>query len=213
MSLEANKQLYRRWLLELWNGNLAITDQIVTPDFIGSWPGRPGLVHGPKELTEIIRMSRDIFLEVTFAVEVGPVAEGDLVAARWIGHGSYKGGHAGRHRARWHPGWLQRPRPAPGRHWTLRRLLGHLRDRAPVGPAAAPPVLTAGMLEAQAAAPPLAACQGSGGHQGWAAPYGRVGNHHRQMAPLSFSPAAPLACHSRRSMPLRIAGLASSLQR
>jgi hypothetical protein len=57
MSVEANKQLYRRWLLELWNGKLAITDQIVTPDFVGSWPGRPGLVHGPKELAEIIRMT------------------------------------------------------------------------------------------------------------------------------------------------------------
>jgi predicted ester cyclase len=32
---------------------------------------------------------------VTFVVEVGPVAEGDLVAARWIGHGSYKGGMRG----------------------------------------------------------------------------------------------------------------------
>jgi predicted ester cyclase len=92
MSVEANKQLYRRWLLELWNGDLAITDQIVTPDFVGSWPGRPGLVHGPKELADIIRMSRAIFLEVRFAVEVGPVADGDLVAARWIGQGSYKGG-------------------------------------------------------------------------------------------------------------------------
>ena len=29
MSVDASKQLYRRWLLELWNGNLAITDQIV----------------------------------------------------------------------------------------------------------------------------------------------------------------------------------------
>jgi hypothetical protein len=102
-SVEANKQLYRRWLLELWNGNLAITDQIVTPDFVGSWPGRPGLVHGPKELAEIIRMSRAIFSEVTFAVEVGPVADGELVAARWIGQGRYQG-HAGRQRARWYPG-------------------------------------------------------------------------------------------------------------
>jgi hypothetical protein len=95
MSVEANKQLYRRWLLELWNGNLAIIDQIVTPDFVGSWPGRPGLVHGPKELADIIGMSRAIFLEVTFAVEFGPVAEGELVAARWIGHGSYQGGMRG----------------------------------------------------------------------------------------------------------------------
>jgi predicted ester cyclase len=95
MSVEANKQLYRRWLLELWNGNLAITDQIVTPDFVGSWPGRPGLVHGPKELAEFIRRSRAIFSEVTFAVEVGPVADGELVAARWIGQGSYQGGMRG----------------------------------------------------------------------------------------------------------------------
>jgi ketosteroid isomerase-like protein len=95
MSLDANKQLYRRWLLELWNGNLAITDQIVTPDFVGTWPGRPGQGHGPKELAESTRIGRAIFLEVTFAVEVGPVAEADLVAARWIGHGSYKGGMRG----------------------------------------------------------------------------------------------------------------------
>jgi predicted ester cyclase len=95
MSVEANKQLYRRWLLELWNGNLTITDQIVTPDFVGSWPGRPGLVHGPKELAELIGMSRAIFLEVTFEIEVGPLADDDLVAARWIGHGSYKGGMRG----------------------------------------------------------------------------------------------------------------------
>jgi predicted ester cyclase len=40
-------------------------------------------------------MSRDLFLDVTFAVEVGPVVEGDLVAARWIGRGRYKGGMPG----------------------------------------------------------------------------------------------------------------------
>jgi predicted ester cyclase len=32
---------------------------------------------------------------VSLAVEVGPVAEGELVAARWIGQGSYKGGMQG----------------------------------------------------------------------------------------------------------------------
>jgi hypothetical protein len=39
MSVDANKQLYRRWLLELWNGDLTIADQVVTPGFVGSWPG------------------------------------------------------------------------------------------------------------------------------------------------------------------------------
>ena len=109
MSVEANKELYRRWLLELWNGDLAITDQVVTPDFVGSWPGRPGLVHGPKELAEIIRMSRAIFLDVTFAIEVGPVAEGELVGCPLDRPWRLQGGYAGRHRAPWHTGELQRP--------------------------------------------------------------------------------------------------------
>ena len=60
---------------------------------------------GPKEaptepfkraVTSCLRaIARQPELEVTFAVEVGPVAEADLVAARWIGHGSYKGGMRG----------------------------------------------------------------------------------------------------------------------
>ena len=34
-------------------------------------------------------------MAISLAVEVGPVAEGELVAARWIGQGSYKGGMRG----------------------------------------------------------------------------------------------------------------------
>jgi predicted ester cyclase len=95
MSVDADKQLYRRWLLELWNGDLTVADQVVTPGFVGSWPGRPGLVHGPQELVDTIRMSHDLFLDLTFAVEVGPVVEGDLVAARWTGRGRSKRGMPG----------------------------------------------------------------------------------------------------------------------
>jgi len=95
MSLDENKRLYRRWLLELWNGDLAVAGQIVTEGFVGSWPGRPGLVHGPEELAETIRMSRELFLDLVFSVEVGPIADGDLLAARWIGRGRYKGGMPG----------------------------------------------------------------------------------------------------------------------
>ena len=94
MPADANIQLYRRWL-ELWNGDLGLADQLVAPDFVGSWPGRPGLVHGPGELVETIRTSRALFLELRFAVEVGPVAGGGLVAARWISRGRYRGGMPG----------------------------------------------------------------------------------------------------------------------
>ena len=34
-------------------------------------------------------------VQVAVAIKLGPVAEGELVAARWIGHGSYKGGMQG----------------------------------------------------------------------------------------------------------------------
>jgi SnoaL-like polyketide cyclase len=95
MTLDAHKQLYRRWLLELWNGDLEVAEQVVTPGFVGSWPGRPGLVHGPGELVEVIRASHALFEDLRFEVEVGPVVEGDLVAARWVGRGSYRGGMEG----------------------------------------------------------------------------------------------------------------------
>ena len=51
------RRLYRRWMLELWNGDLAVATKLVT--------------------------------------EVGPVVEGDLVAARWAGRGRYRGGMPG----------------------------------------------------------------------------------------------------------------------
>ena len=57
MSLDDSRRLHRRWLLELWNGDLAVADRVVTPDFVGSWPGQPGLVHGPGELAETITVS------------------------------------------------------------------------------------------------------------------------------------------------------------
>ena len=51
------RRLYRRWMLELWNGDLAVATELVT--------------------------------------ELGPVVEGDLVAARWAGRGRYRGGMPG----------------------------------------------------------------------------------------------------------------------
>jgi predicted ester cyclase len=35
------------------------------------------------------------FDDLTFEIEVGPVVDGDLVAARWAGRGRYKGGIPG----------------------------------------------------------------------------------------------------------------------
>ncbi|WP_199430715.1 ester cyclase [Qaidamihabitans albus] len=87
--------MYDRWLHELWNGELGELERlargVVTEDFVGNWPGRPALVRGPDQLAAVIRQGREMFDELAFEVEVGPVADGDLVAARWLARGSHAG--------------------------------------------------------------------------------------------------------------------------
>ncbi|OBH25761.1 polyketide cyclase [Mycobacterium sp. E342] len=76
--------LYDRWITELWAGR-PFASEIVTDDFVGHWPGRD--VHGPEELQRVVTETRKMFADLTFAVEIGPLCEGDLVAGRWVGTG------------------------------------------------------------------------------------------------------------------------------
>lgn len=85
------QRLYRRWVNELWAGR-RIAAELVSPDFVGHWPTHD--VHGPDELQALIDSTRGALHELQFVVEVGPIAEGDLVAARWVGTGSSKRGPA-----------------------------------------------------------------------------------------------------------------------
>lgn len=88
--------LYERWLAELWNGDIdrigTVAAELVTSDFAGHWPGRPNLVRGPGALAEVVRAGRLPFDPLTFTADVGPVSDGELVAARWVGRGRYAGG-------------------------------------------------------------------------------------------------------------------------
>lgn len=75
--------LYRQWIHRLWNGDLDIVSTLVAPDFVGHWPDRD--VSGPGELAAVIEETRAMFTEITFAIVVGPVAQEELVAGRWVG--------------------------------------------------------------------------------------------------------------------------------
>jgi ketosteroid isomerase-like protein len=77
--------LYRRWLDELWNGGPDAAERLVTADFVGHWPDRD--VTGPDGLAAVVGETHAMFTDLSFTLEVGPVAEGDLVAARWTGRG------------------------------------------------------------------------------------------------------------------------------
>ncbi|MEV0619180.1 ester cyclase [Nonomuraea sp. NPDC050404] len=85
--------LYRRWLLELWNGDFDAAYELVTPDFVGHWPGRE--VSGPDGLAEVIRQGHEPFEQVKVTLDVGPIVDGDLVSARWTFSGAYRGGIPG----------------------------------------------------------------------------------------------------------------------
>ncbi|MBB2989485.1 hypothetical protein FHR72_000948 [Mycolicibacterium iranicum] len=76
---------------ELWAGR-RIADELVSPDFVGHWPTRD--VRGPAELQSEIDRTRMAFKELVFVLEVGPMFDGDLMAARWIATGSGKDGPA-----------------------------------------------------------------------------------------------------------------------
>lgn len=67
-------------------GHPGAAEQLVAPDFVGHWPGRD--VHGPAELAAIVAETRGMFAEIGFELQVGPIVEGDLVAARWTDTGS-----------------------------------------------------------------------------------------------------------------------------
>ncbi len=85
MSSQAH-HLYRRWINEIWNGDHEVASQIVAEGFVGHWPDRE--VHGVDGLLEAMAPLTGMFESLTFEIEVGPLAEDDLVAGRWRGQGT-----------------------------------------------------------------------------------------------------------------------------
>jgi hypothetical protein len=91
--------LYRRWMLELWNGDLAVAGELVTDDFVVHQARVDGAgseeARGPEAVLRMVREGHAPFDGLAFEFEVGPVVEGDMVAARWLGRGRYRGGMPG----------------------------------------------------------------------------------------------------------------------
>jgi predicted ester cyclase len=97
MSLQINKALWLPWG-ELWNGNLSIADEIIAPNFVAHFApigNSPAEVHGPDGLKQWIGGWLAAFSDYRFTTAVGPLAEDDLVAGRWIFRATYQGGMPG----------------------------------------------------------------------------------------------------------------------
>jgi hypothetical protein len=70
------RRLYRRWMLELWNGDLAVAAELVTDDFVIHQARAGGAgseeQRGPEAVVEMVRDGHAPFDELTFEIEVGP---------------------------------------------------------------------------------------------------------------------------------------------
>jgi steroid delta-isomerase-like uncharacterized protein len=88
---EENKAHYRRTFEEVFNqGNLALVDDLVAPDFFNH-EVPPGMNNrGAESTRQVVRMLRTAFPDLHFTIE-DLVAEGDTVA----GHVTMRGTHLG----------------------------------------------------------------------------------------------------------------------
>ena len=92
MSLDANKRLAARFYDFFNSGDLAVADQLFTPNYVnheatapnGGWPQGP---EGPKA---IVSMYRTAIPNIQFTIEV-QFADADKVVTRWTARGTHTG--------------------------------------------------------------------------------------------------------------------------
>jgi hypothetical protein len=97
------KGRYRRYLEQAWTAEpdkvVDLVAGLVTSDFVihqARYDGAPAdEIRGPEALAKLIRESCSLFSDVSTVLEIGPLVDGDLVAAHWRFHGTYIGGLPG----------------------------------------------------------------------------------------------------------------------
>lgn len=93
MSVEENKAIERRIVDEVLNeGNLAVTDEVVAPNYIYHFPFMD--VKGPEGCKQFATMMRAAFPDLHVTID-DIIGEGDMVAARATARGTHRGEFAG----------------------------------------------------------------------------------------------------------------------
>jgi steroid delta-isomerase-like uncharacterized protein len=81
--IEQNKAAALRWSQELWGqGNLAVADDIIAPDYMRHDPGDPFPARGPEDVKRIVAMLRTMLPDFRISVEA-MFADGDIVISRY----------------------------------------------------------------------------------------------------------------------------------
>ena len=97
-SVSANAALYEPWK-DLWNGDLSITDKIIAEDFVAHAAPLTGSgtdqIRGRQALNDWISGIHAVLADLSFAVDVGPIADEQHMVVRWKARGTYRGGFPG----------------------------------------------------------------------------------------------------------------------
>jgi steroid delta-isomerase-like uncharacterized protein len=89
---EQNKEIAYRYYNEIMNqGNLAVIDELLSPDFLFTIPTHPEPYRGPEGFKKLVAMLRGAFPDVHLSLE-HLIAEGDTVVGHWTGRGTHTGG-------------------------------------------------------------------------------------------------------------------------
>ncbi|GAA4657434.1 ester cyclase [Streptomyces buecherae] len=94
-SPEQLRALYDRWS-QLWRGDFSHAADILDPGFVVHQARPDGsdseATTGPERLLPEIEQTMAAFGDVDLSVDLGPIVEGDLIAARWTLRATYTGG-------------------------------------------------------------------------------------------------------------------------
>ena len=91
--LEANKEIGRRVLLEIWSqGRFDVIDDLYAPDYVDhvNRGPEPEEVHGPEGLKAAVTLFRSAFPDLQYTVD-DVLAERDLVMTRFSASGTQRG--------------------------------------------------------------------------------------------------------------------------
>lgn len=83
---------------KLWNGDLSIADDLISPQFLAHFApmsANQGEVRGPDDFKQWIQAAGAAFTNFQFVTEVGPIADEGLIAGRWVFQGTFQGGIPG----------------------------------------------------------------------------------------------------------------------
>lgn len=95
MSTDANKAIIRRWLDEGWSqGNLAVADELIDPNFVVHGAGGQTVPSGPEGAKQLVAAWRAGFPDGRMTID-DLFAEGDKAAIRMTWTGTHTGSFYG----------------------------------------------------------------------------------------------------------------------